>query len=228
VTYQLFIFDLDGTLVDSLPDIAAALNHALGALSRPPLPLADVQSCVGEGITRLAEKALLLHAPGPDPQRSPTVPGADRVQALAEEIRAYYRVHPCVHSRLYPGIGELLQALRTDPAHRLAVLTNKPAEVTRALLAALGLATAFDAVIGDGDGYPRKPDPAAARALLARFSVDPTRALIIGDGIPDLTVARAVPCASAAALWGYTPRESLQSLSPTYALETPTDLLSRV
>jgi phosphoglycolate phosphatase len=216
VKHHLFIFDLDGTLVDSLPDIAAALNHALASLHRPPLPLSVVQTCVGEGIRRLAEKALLAFERIAEPQA---------VQALTDAIRAFYRAHPCVHTQLYPGIADLLRALRAEPARRIAVLTNKPGEVTRDLLAALDLATAFDAVIGDGDGYPRKPDPAAARALIARFSLDPTRTLLIGDGIPDLQVARAVPCASAAALWGYTPRATLQALSPTYTLESPSDLL---
>ncbi len=219
MSHTLFVFDLDGTLVDSLPDIASALNHALARVNLAPLPLADVRTCVGEGVQRLAEKALQLRPPG-----SPDV----QAHALADEVRAFYRLHPCIHSRLYPGVANLLQALRRDPARKVAVLTNKPGDVTRALLAALGLADAFDATIGDGDGYPRKPDPAALRALMTRFSIPPAGTLMIGDGIPDLAMARALPCDAAAALWGYTPRAELEALAPRYTFTTPSDLIALI
>ena len=213
--YNLVIFDLDGTLVDSLPDIAGALNEGLAALGRPPFPVPEVRALVGEGVLRLAEKALA--------ERPPAEAGLAEV--LADRVRATYRARPCVQSRLYPGIHELLQTLRADPARRLAVLTNKPGEVTRPLLAALGIDQLFHAVIGDGDGFPRKPDPGAARALLDRFSCEPGGALVVGDGLPDLQIARAAACDSAAALWGYTPAEELLALAPTYQLGSPLDVL---
>jgi phosphoglycolate phosphatase len=222
VRYSLILFDLDGTLVDSLPDIGAALNQGLAALGRAPFPLDDVRSLVGEGVLRLAEKALA---------RRPADAGAADpalAQVLADHVRASYRARPCVHTRLYPGIATLLERLRADPDRRLAVLTNKPGEVTRPLLAALGIDQLFHAVVGDGDGHPRKPDPAAARALLARFGVSPAQALVIGDGLPDLQVARAAGCDAAAALWGYTPRADLAALSPSYLLDAPVDALALV
>jgi phosphoglycolate phosphatase len=223
VRYSLILFDLDGTLVDSLPDIAAALNQGLAALGRAPFPLDDVRSLVGEGVVRLAEKAL---ARRPAAAGQPSDPAL--AQELADQVRGIYRARPCVHSRLYPGIAELLERLRGDPARRLSVLTNKPGEVTRPLLAALGIEALFHAVVGDGDGHPRKPDPAAARALLARFGAAPAQALMIGDGLPDLQVARAVGCDAAAALWGYTPQPDLAALSPTYLLAAPADVLALV
>jgi phosphoglycolate phosphatase len=223
VRYNLVVFDLDGTLVDSLPDIGAALNQGLASLGRPEFPLPEVQALVGEGVVRLAEKALALRpAPGGG------VDDQGLAQALADQVRAIYRARPCVHSRLYPEMLATLQALRAEPSRRLAVLTNKPGEVTRPLLAALGIEQLFHAVIGDGDGYPRKPDPAAGRALLARFSCEPARALLVGDGLPDLLVARALGCHAAAALWGYTPRADLAALDPTYLLEAPADTLAIV
>jgi phosphoglycolate phosphatase len=218
--YDFLVFDLDGTLVDSLPDIASALNRGLAGLGRPPVALAEVRALVGDGVVRLAEKALALRPAAAGPPDPPAV-----ARALAAEVRTYYEAHPCVHSQLYPGIADLVHRLRAEPARRLAVLTNKPAEVTRPLLAALGLARSFDAVIGDGDGYPRKPDPAAAWALLARFSCDPGRALVVGDGVPDLLVAGAVGCDSAGVLWGYSDRAALAGHAPTYLLETPADVL---
>jgi phosphoglycolate phosphatase len=218
VRYRLVIFDLDGTLVDSLPDIAAALNHGLSTLGRAPFPTPEVRALVGEGVLRLAQKALAAR---------PAAGGGDEgalAQVLADRVRDQYRARPCVQSRLYPGIAAVLQRLQADPARRLAVLTNKPGEVTRPLLAALGIEGSFQAVIGDGDGFPRKPDPAAARALLERFSCAPAEALVVGDGVPDLRIAQAAGCDSAAALWGYTPPEELAALGPTYQLETPADL----
>jgi phosphoglycolate phosphatase len=223
VRYHAIIFDLDGTLVDSLPDIGAALNQGLAALGRASFPLDDVRSLVGEGVVRLAEKAL-ARRPAPDGQ--PSDPAL--TETLADQVRAIYRARPCVHTRLYPGIAELLDRLRADPARRLAVLTNKPGEVTRPLLAALGIEGLFHAVVGDGDGHPRKPDPAAALALLSRFGVTPAQALVIGDGLPDLQVAQAVGCDAAAALWGYTLRADLAALSPTYLLAAPGDALALV
>jgi phosphoglycolate phosphatase len=221
VRYDLVIFDLDGTLVDSLPDIAAALNQALLTLGRPPFPVSEVRALVGEGVLRLAEKALA---------RRPAAGGAiwpqeaGLAQVLADQVRATYRARPCVQSRLYAGIAGLLQTLRAEPARRLAVLTNKPGEVTRPLLAALGVDQLFHAVIGDGDGFPRKPDPAAARALFERFSCEPAQALVVGDGLPDLLIARASGCDSAAALWGYTDAAELAALSPTYQLSSPAEV----
>ncbi len=213
--YSLVIFDLDGTLVDSLPDIGAALNQGLATFGLAPFPLAEVRALVGEGVLRLAGKALALR---------PSAGGAEdaaRAQALADLVRDEYRARPCVQSRLYPGIAEVLQSLRAEPARRLAVLTNKPGEITRPLLAALGIDGLFHAAIGDGDGFPRKPDPAAARALFERFSCDPAAALMVGDGIPDLQVARAAGCASAAALWGYSDPADLLALGPTHDLPAP-------
>jgi phosphoglycolate phosphatase len=218
VRYNLVIFDLDGTLVDSLPDIAAALNQGLASLGRPPFPLPEVRALVGEGVLRLAEKALAQRLAAGS---SGAAGDAGLAQILADRIRATYGARPCVQTRLYPGIAELLQTLRAEPARRLAVLTNKPGEVTRPLLEALGIDQLFHAVIGDGDGFPRKPDPASAQALLSRFGCPPDRALVVGDGIPDLLMARAAGCDSAAALWGYTEPAELAALDPTHQLSSP-------
>ena len=220
--FDLVIFDLDGTLVHSLPDIAAALNTALGEQGRPSLPEDQVQTLVGEGVVRLAEKALAVNVAGLAPAQ------ADDVQRLADRVRGIYRQRPCVASRSFPGIVETLVALRATTGRHLAVLTNKPGEVTRPLLDALQLTGYFDAIIGDGDGHPRKPDPAAARSLIARFGTTPARTLIVGDGLPDVAVGRAVPCAVAAALWGYTPEEVLRGERAEFEVRAPGELLAIV
>jgi phosphoglycolate phosphatase len=208
------LLDLDGTIVDSLPDIAGALNASLSGAGLPPLAIQVVRGLVGEGVHSLAEKALAV---------SP--PSALAPAALAAEVVRRYGEHPCVATRLYPGMAATLTALRAAGA-RLAVLTNKPGPVARALVGALSLADTFDAVVGDGDGFPRKPAPDAARALAARFGVPLAQTLMVGDGLPDLAMARAAPCPVAAAAWGYTDRHILAAHHPDHILDSPSELLS--
>jgi phosphoglycolate phosphatase len=211
--FDLVLFDLDGTLVDSLPDIAGALNRALAAAGLAPLPLDVVRGLVGEGVLRLAEKALEVQA----------AKGVDAA-ALAAEVVTIYSEKPCVQTRPYPEIETTLSALAQRGA-RLAVLTNKMGNVARALLAELRLADAFDAIVGDGDGHARKPAPDAAQALCARFGTPVSRTLMVGDGLPDLALARAAGCPVAAVTWGYTDRGVLVAQKPDYLLEAPSELL---
>jgi phosphoglycolate phosphatase len=212
--FQLFLFDLDGTIVDSLPDIAGALNAALAGLGLVPLPIDVVRGLIGEGVHSLAGKALSLSPAG----------AAIDPAVVAREIVRRYAEHPCLATRLYPGIAAALAALRARGA-RLAVLTNKPGAVARALLAELPLDHPFDVVIGDGDGFPRKPAPDAALAIMAQLAASPARTLMVGDGLPDLALARAARCPVAAATWGYTDRAPLEAQRPDYLLEAPSDLL---
>jgi phosphoglycolate phosphatase len=212
--FDLVLFDLDGTLVDSLPDIAGALNHALANAGLAPLSLDVVRGLVGEGVGRLVEKALVVQQ------------ATDRdAAALTREVVAIYTERPCVHTRLYTGVEATLAELRRRGV-RLAVLTNKIGDVARALLAELHLT--FDAIVGDGDGHGRKPAPDAAHALFTRFGVSPGRALMVGDGLPDLAMARAAGCPVAAAAWGYTDRAALEAQRPDHLIETPSDLLAIV
>jgi phosphoglycolate phosphatase len=209
--FDLYVFDLDGTLVDSLPDIALALNAALADDGLPSLDAGVVRELVGEGVQRLAEKALAtVGAP------------ADRAGALAAAVVRRYTERPCVASHLYDGIESTLAALRAR-GHRLTCLTNKLGGLARALLAALGVEQSFDAIIGDGDGFPRKPSPQAIESLRARFG---RSALMVGDGLPDLAVARAAGIPSAAALWGYTTEPRLAAEHPSHLLRRPEELLT--
>ncbi len=205
---DLVIFDLDGTLVDSAPDIAAALAATLAEASVPAPPLERVKSMVGDGARVLIRRALAEAGVSGDED------------ALMARFMAHYRQGLCVDSRLYPGVAEALDRLAAGeiPA---AVVTNKPGELARPLLEQLGIAGRLLAIVGDGDGFPRKPDPAAARALLAKAGVAPARAAVIGDGIPDVQLARALGARAVAAAWGYVLPERLRAESPDVVAAGP-------
>jgi phosphoglycolate phosphatase len=207
--FAMAIFDLDGTLVDSLPDIAGALNQTLAEVGLPPLPRAQVALYVGDGATRLVERAL----------EGTGRPLADAVA----RFRKHYAQHLYTETRPYPGIEPLLRHLSS--AMPLAVLTNKPAELARPLLAALGLDRYFADVLADGDGFPRKPAPEAGHWLLSRHNVDAEQTLVIGDGLPDIHFARALGAPMAAVTWGYVARELLSPEHPTWMVDEPPQLL---
>jgi phosphoglycolate phosphatase len=213
--FDLALFDLDGTLVDSLPDIAAALNATLAEAGFPPVPAAQVSSYVGDGAAKLVERAL--------PRE---VRASGDLDQMVHHFRGYYARHLHDQTRPYPGIEEVLQ--RLSSAMPLAVVTNKPSELARPLLAGLGLDRYFSDVIGDGDGFARKPAPEAGLWLLARHGVTTPRTLVIGDGIPDLRFARALGSPAAAVTWGYVARELLQAEAPAWLADTPEQLLSIV
>ena len=209
--FSLVLFDLDGTLVDTAEDIAAALNAALDDRGFPTLPTASVVGYIGNGAAKLVQRAL---------------PPADAEAAIEADLvhrfKAHYAANVCVHSRLYPGIADLLA--RLPPALALAVLTNKPGDLARPLLGALGIASRFAHIIGESDGFARKPAPDAVRWLMEKHGVNPGATLVVGDGLPDVQVARALGCPVAAATWGYTRREALLAEQPTFIVETPADV----
>ena len=183
------LFDLDGTLVDSVPDLAAALNRLMAARGEPPFSRTDVAAMVGDGAAALVAKAFAARAMPPDPAALPA-------------FLADYGAHAVVETRAYPGIAEALAALR-DAGWRMAVCTNKPEAAARTVLDGLALSPFF-AAVGGGDSFPvRKPDPGHLRATLALVGGDAGRAVMVGDHHNDIAAANAagVPCVFAQ--WGY-------------------------
>ena len=208
---ELVLFDLDGTLADTAPDIAHALNVTLVEAGLPPHPIETVISYVGDGSAKLLERAL------PSGQKD------RQVGPLLERFLLHYEARPCVESRLYPGIVELLKGLE-GAGVKAAVLTNKTGKVARRLVEALLPAATFVAVLGDGAGFPRKPDPTAARSLVERVGTTPQGTVVVGDGIPDVQTAQALGCRAIAAAWGYSPRARLQAQAPTWVADLPEDV----
>lgn len=195
------LLDLDGTLVDSVPDLAAALNRLMLDRSRPPFSHAQVAAMVGDGAPALVEKAFAAR-------------GGDQDAAALAEFLADYGAHATDQTRAFPGVDETLKLLAAE-GWRLAVCTNKPIAPTRALLAALELQRHFDA-IGAGDSFPvRKPDPGHLLATLALTGGTAGRAVMVGDHRNDVVAARGAGIASVFALWGYGPPESGEGAAAT-------------
>ncbi|CAA7621759.1 phosphoglycolate phosphatase [Magnetospirillum sp. UT-4] len=186
------VFDLDGTLIDSAPDVRAALNRLLAEEGRPKLTLAAVQDMVGEGAGPLMERAWAATG-------APADRGA--VPALVERYLAHYRAHPADETVVFDGVRTLLPRLR-QAGCRLGVCTNKPHAMTLVVLAALGLAEHFDAVLG-GDFPRRKPDGEHVRETLRRMGADGLPALYVGDSRTDVLAARDAGMPVVCVDWGY-------------------------
>lgn len=170
-----FLFDLDGTLIDSKLDLVNSVNFMLREMQREVLPLATVASYIGHGAPRLVADAL-----GPDALE------ADRKRGL-EIFLAHYSEHNLDATRAYPGVLEGLQALQDRP---MAVLTNKPAKMSVEILEALGLLKYFRAVYGGDSFEKKKPDPAGAQSILKNLGAHPQEAAMVGDSDVDIKTAR--------------------------------------
>ena len=187
-------FDLDGTLVDTAPDLVAALNHALARLGVPPVPDREVRAMVGHGARRLVERGLA--AAGSD---DPAL-----VETGVAHFLDHYRAHIAVGSRPFDGVEAALDRLAGDGL-RLAVCTNKPESLSRALLAALGWEARFAAVLGADSRPWRKPDPRHLLDTLAAAGGEPGRAVYVGDSMTDSLAASAARVPFVLVSHGYSP-----------------------
>jgi phosphoglycolate phosphatase len=189
------VFDLDGTLVDTAPDLCAALNHALGVLGRPAVPADDVRHMVGHGARKLLEKGLAATG-----TMTP-----DLVEAGVAPFLAYYADHIADGSRPYPGVEAALSALAVAGS-RLAICTNKPFALSKALVSALGWDGRFAANLGFDSVPAPKPDPGHLFAAIAAAGGDPATTVFIGDSITDTTTARAAGIPVIAVSFGFSDR----------------------
>lgn len=206
---RLAIFDLDGTLVDSLDDLHASVNHALRSLGLPLRTREEVHGYIGEGARVLLERAIAPHAHLLEP-------------ALAA-WRPHYEEHCLDRTRPYPGIPAAL----AGAGRVLAVQTNKPGAMARKILAGLDLLPRFAAVVG-GDEAPRKPDPAGALELMARLGAAPAETLFIGDSRVDVATARAAGVPVIAVTWGLSTRAELATAGATDFADSPAELAPRL
>jgi phosphoglycolate phosphatase len=189
------IFDLDGTLVDTAPDLLNAANAVLAAKGRPLIEPGTLHHMVGFGAKSLITQAFAASGPEPD---------ADEMPALVDLFLAHYGEHLADHSRPFAGVTETLEHLKQAGAI-LGVLTNKPHSLAEPLLEKLGLSSFFAAVYGAGAKPYVKPDPRIFADVLAACGGKLGQAVMIGDSVTDLHTARAagVPCILMS--YGYTP-----------------------
>jgi phosphoglycolate phosphatase len=209
---RLLVFDLDGTLVDSSRDIAASVNAAMRRIAprAAEIPLAAILSFVGEGARVLVERSL---------RHTGLSLSADDVLPVYIECYAE-RLLDTTH--LYPGVAEALDAL-AGPV--LAVLTNKPGEFSRRILASLGVAGHFAHILGAGDVPSRKPDPGGLLRLMADAGAAPEETWMVGDSATDVAVARAARVRAAGVTWGFHP-VALRAAGPDRLIARPLDLAS--
>ena len=211
--YAGYLFDLDGTLIDSAPDLTFALNHALAEFGFAGVDVAVARNWVGQGARSALERAV-AHRGAP----------ADAVDAMLASFLACYRNRIAVESKPYGEVEETLAALVGRGA-KLAVVTNKRGELTSKLLAEIGFASHFDAVVA-GDTAPRpKPAPDPALAACAALGLGVDEVLFVGDSLADVGCARAAGCAVVCVAYGYRQGVAAADLGADAVIESFRDLL---
>lgn len=212
--YKAIIFDLDGTLTDTLEDLFISVNYALRSCGLPERRLDEVRRFVGNGVRTLIERAV------------PADAGSRITEQCFETFRAHYIIHCQDHTRLYPGIASLLTALHAK-GYRMAVVSNKlQAGVTE--LSRLYFQGVIDVAIGEQPGIPRKPAPDMVEAALSKLGVAASEAVYVGDSDVDLQTAdnAGLPCISV--LWGFRSRNFLLAHGATVFAQQPQDVLELV
>lgn len=191
--FDVVAFDLDGTLADTAPDLAASLNHALGALGRPQVAVESVRNLVGQGARALLRRGLATSGEAPE--------------ALVDEgfplFIDFYAANVCRGTRPYAGVESALESLRSRGA-KLALCTNKPERLTHLLLEGLGWSERFDSVIGGDSLTVRKPDPQPLHEAIRRAGGG--KAAFVGDSITDADTARAAQLPFVAVSFGFSDR----------------------
>ncbi|MBF0455649.1 MAG: phosphoglycolate phosphatase [Magnetococcales bacterium] len=206
------LFDLDGTLVDSAPDLWHTLNHTLQQMGRPPLALEEVRHLVGNGARFLLARG--LYGPQAEaPQNSETFEEAVRL------FLAYYQDHLTDNSHPYPGCIPMLQQL-TDRGFGLAVVTNKPEKMARKMLSNLKMTSFFKQIFG-GDSLPeRKPHPLPLLHTLEQLATPPSLGVMVGDSETDSLAARGAGCRLILVTHGYNRGVPVQQLKPDRTIDT--------
>lgn len=219
---KLIIFDLDGTLLNTIDDLGEACNHALSAFGYPMHAVEEYPRLVGNGINKLIERAL------PEGYKDEAT-----VRKLREVFVPYYNAHNCVYTRPYEGIPALLSALKMAGC-RLAVASNKYDEAAKTIVEHY-FPGVFDIVLGEREGVERKPNPRIVFDIVnggAALNGDAMLngvnggVLYIGDSLVDIETARNAGVACVACSWGFVEREVLEAAKPDFLADQPEDILS--
>jgi len=207
---SLLVFDLDGTVVDTLPDITMCLNRTLTDAGKPSLTEHQVRPLIGGGLD-----AFLMDA----------LDTTSDIAAFKDAYNNYYRRYLAEQSVLYPHVRTVIEKARSKDI-KTAILTNKIEAHSRQLLEALHADSLFDAICGWDRYQVLKPDPQGLLTLIASLQETPDSTVMIGDGDTDVLVAQHAKVTSVAALYGYRDPQDLQDLSPDYTVSSAQDILS--
>ncbi len=214
MTTKLVIFDLDGTLVDTLADLAAAMNIVLARLGYPIHPVPDYRFKVGDGVAKLVERAL------PEAARRPEI-----MAGALQQFLDYYNRHDMDATAPYAGIPELLRALRAR-GMQLAVASNKPHAAAVEIVRHYFGSGLFGCVYGQRPGAPVKPDPAIVHDLLRELDVPAEQTLYVGDSAVDMETARRSGLTSVGVLWGFRPETELRAAGACHIVAHPSEILN--
>lgn len=202
------LFDLDGTLLDTLPDIMFVLNETLRKFSYPEITIGQTRDYIGEGAYRLVERALPA--------------GAENIEECFEYFKKVYASCKNRNTRPFEGIMDLLASLKAQGV-KLAVITNKPQGATEECVKQF-FPDMFDFVAGDGGLFPCKPDPSSAQYAALSMRVAPAECVFVGDGETDALTAVNARMKGVSVLWGYRTREQLEAAGATRFVQTVEEL----
>jgi phosphoglycolate phosphatase len=213
MNFDAILFDLDGTLLDTLADVAWAANRVLADCGYPTHPVDAYRNYIGSGVRRLYERIL------PDGRRDEAA-----VARCVEAFQQAYAGHWNVQTRPYDGVPELLDGL-TARGLRMAVLSNKPEAFSRRCVDEYLSGWRFEVVLGQREGIPPKPDPAGAREVVERLGVAAERFLYVGDTATDMQTALAAGMYPVGVAWGFRPVEELRAAGAARIVDRPADLV---
>jgi phosphoglycolate phosphatase len=217
--YRCIIFDLDGTLADTIADIARAMNRALSSNNFSPLPAEVYPQLVGWGMKEQAHRALsrVLGEKADE----------ETAQKIASDTMLFYSQEPLIRTKPYPGVKELLAGLGQKKLS-LAVLSNKPDALARLVVEGLFPGHPFARVQGEIPGRPHKPDPVSVWDILAELDKTPADTIFAGDSEIDIQTARAAGCYPLGVSWGFRPRAALEEAGAAKIIDTPGELLELI
>ena len=213
MNYKGVMFDLDGTLIDTITDLATSANSVMAQHGFPVHPVASYKQFVGDGIAMLTRRAL------PENMRNETT-----VRSCTAAVLEEYTQHSKDATIAYDGIHDLLKGLMLE-GYSLAVLSNKPDVLTKELIQYYFPCVRFAGVFGARDNVPRKPDPAAALEILAALGIKPEECMYLGDSKTDMQTAVAAGMYPVGALWGFRDAQELLQYGAQALIEHPIDLI---
>ncbi len=211
---KLFLFDLDGTLIDSRADISKSVNLALRRMQLPPVAVSRIAAFVGDGVQKLIQRTLL--------ESTGAIPESSLVERVTQVYLDEYGQHLMDDTRLYPGIRETLGALWWA---EFAVITNKPEGFSRQILEALGVTARFRAILGGDSTEKRKPDPAPLRQVMNQCQALPAETVMVGDSRVDVRAGKAAGAITCGVLGGFGTREELEAEGCDLIIEQASELV---